>query len=461
MKLANPFSKLEYGVYALSLTLCFLLFKQSDLTHTNSSSFAYLHGHFWDFYEYNKTRMGDNNYLPIFYWIFALWNLPLKLLGLIPEVTSVTWLHPTTIQTIWSKLLLVIFFFGSVNLVGKIADQIVSTTKVGNPASSYLTPKLLFATSPIAIFSVFIFSGYDIFGLFFTLLGLYAYFAKRWKWFAFWFSVAISFKYFAAFIYLPLVLIIEKRILYLIVFGIAGLAISALQFAMYWHSDAFLGQIFGLVGAKTAGATIKIRLILANAAYVLMCCFLYLSKFDFRADVLGWSQRAIFACMLSYAMLFSWVLWHPQWILLITPFVCLSFLFIRSQRLFLAVEILGYLGFAAYTMNNWAGNVDNTMLYAGVFGDLLPHTNLLVTDIIGRKSMALSRTFFYGSLYVPYLFFLCERYFPGWYSGTTSVPLLHSDSSSEIKAKAIFFKIRFLVACYFVIAVSVACFFPN
>ena len=85
MKTPFLISKLDYWVYGISLGLCFLLFKQSDLTHTNSSSFAYLYGHFWDFYDYNQSRMGDNNYLPIFYWFFAIWNIPLKLLGLIPE----------------------------------------------------------------------------------------------------------------------------------------------------------------------------------------------------------------------------------------------------------------------------------------------------------------------------------------------------------------------------------------
>ncbi|QWE20916.1 hypothetical protein C2745_01615 [Polynucleobacter sp. AP-Kolm-20A-A1] len=430
------------------------------MTHTNSSSFAFLHGHFWDFYEYNKSRMGDNNYLPIFYWIFALWNLPLKLLGLIPEVTSVTWLHPTVIQTIWSKFLLAVFFFASVSLVGKIADQISAATKAAQP--DFLGPSLLFATSPIAIFSVFIFSGYDIFGLFFALLGLQSYFAKRWKWFAFWFSVAISFKYFAAFIYLPLVLIIEKRILYLIIFGVAGLVISALQFALYWHSDVFLGQIFGLVGAKTAGATIKIRPILANAAYVLMCLYLYFAKFDFKSDFLQWSQRAIYVCMLSYALLFSWVLWHPQWIILITPFVCLSFLFIYSQRLLLIIEILGYLGFAAYTMNNWAGNVDNTMLYGGAFGALIPYTSTLVTDVISRKSMAISRTFFYFSLYAPFLIFLFETLVVRSASIRNRFSIeLNQSSDNQAKQKGWLFRLRFLAACYFVIAVSAACFVFN
>lgn len=400
--------------------------------------------------------MGDNNYLPIFYWFFALWNIPLKLFGLISEVTSETWMQATAIQTIWSKLLLAIFFFATVNLVGKIADQICEAQVKNQDIQKENLPKLLFATSPIAIFAVFIFGGYDIFALFFILLGLRAYFAKDFKWFVLWFSVAISFKYFAAFAYLPLVLIIEKRFIHLVIYGLLGLAVTTIQFALYWHSDVFLGEIFGLVTAKVAGNGFKIRSIIVNLFYCSMCFYLYFSKFDYRLDAIKWCERAIYACLLSYALLFSWVLWHPQWIILITPFVCLSFLFIRSQKLvtlLLVIEILGYLGFAAYTMNNWAGNVDNTMLYGGVFSEFLPHTNILVTDVIGRKSMALSRVLFYGSLYAPFLVFIYERL------AKKSVDPVSNHKNSTLMN--LLLRTRFLVACYFVIGLTGACFIPT
>ena len=459
MKPPFQISKLDYWVYGFSLGLCFLLFKQSDLTHTNSSSFAYLYGHFWDFYDYNKPRMGGNDYLPIFYWFFAIWNIPLKLLGLIPEVSSETWMLASPIQTIWSKLLTTIFFFASVRLVGKIAKQIdpSSNAKPINPTR--LAPHHLFATSPIAIFAVFIFSGYDIFGVFFSLLGLHAYFTKQWRWFVWWFSVAISFKYFAAFIYLPLVLIIEKRLLYLLAYGLLGILITVLQFALYWHSDVFIGEIFGLLTAKTAGNGIELRLIIANGAYLVMCAYLYFSKLDITAHTEKWHQRAIFACVLSYALLFSWILWHPQWILLITPFICLSYLFIKNQRLMLIIEILGYLGFAVYCMNNWVGNVDNTMVYGGVFGNLLPQSHVLASDIIGRKWMALSRVLFYASLYAP-LLLVCFQYGSRkMRKSHNQLPDINLDQQSGRGLEKMLFNLRFILSAYFYIGVTLLCFY--
>lgn len=456
MKLSLQISKIDCWVYAISIGLCFLLFKQSDLTHTNSSSFAYLYGHFWDFYDYNNSRMGDNNYLPIFYWFFAIWNIPLKLLGLIPEVTSETWMHPTIIQTIWSKLLLAIFFFASVNLVGKISSEICKALPVNQDISNERLPALLFATSPIAIFAIFIFGGYDIFALFFMLLGLRAHFSKDFKWFVVWFSVAISFKYFAAFAYLPLVLIIEKRFIRLVVYGLLGLAVTALQFALYWHSDVFLAEIFGLAAAKTAGNGLNVRLLIANSIYLLMCAYLYFSKFNYKENPVDWYQRATMACLASYAILFSWVLWHPQWIILITPFIALSYLFIRNQKVLLFIEILGYVGFAIFCMNNWVGNVDNTMLYGGVLAGLLPQTSVLASDLIGRHWMPISRTLFYGFLYSPLLLLVLQNFF----KATQKEVVIQSEANrfwwSRHVAGALF-KFRFLLACYFYTVVSLLC----
>jgi len=446
MKLPLQISKLDYWVYGLSLALCFLLFKQSDLTLTNNASFAYFYGHFGDFYDYNRPLFTGNNYLPAFYWIFAIWNIPLHLLGLTPEIIPETVALSTSVQTIWSKLLLATFFFASARMLGKISDQITIYASSVNIDRNGISPKYLFATSPIAIFAVFIFSGYDIFGVFFILLGIHAYLAKNFKKFILWFSIAISFKYFAAFVYLPLVLMIEKRLIYLVLYGLLGLAFSAIQFWLYWHSEAFHFGIFGMISEKGGGHGLSLRFILANLVYGVMCLYLYFSKFRFGDNEYTWCQRTVLVGILSYALLFSWTLWHPQWLILITPFICLSFLFIRSQKTLLTIEILGYLGFAIFCINNWVGNVDNTMLYAGVFGAVLPQAPMLASDVIGHHWMPLSRTLLYGSLYLPLIIFGLEQFFKN-----------RQNMPEDIGVEKILFNTRFLLASYFFIAISAIC----
>jgi hypothetical protein len=270
--------------YLFSLALCFLIFKQSDLTHTYTSSYAYLQGHVYDFYDYNKIHMSRNDYLPLMYIIFALWNLPLKLFGLLTyaDLGVSIWQLSTPLEIFWSKLLLCSFFLACVILLEKITKLLHANVEDG-----LARPSILFATSPIAIFAVFIFSQYDIFGVFFTLLGLYFYFQKRFWYFAFLFSVAISFKYFAAFIYLPLVLIIEKRPLYIARYGLIGLLVTALQVGAYWHSDIFQASFFALAGAKTGEAMHRGKAIYILILYGCLCAYAYFSKVRLSLDQLA------------------------------------------------------------------------------------------------------------------------------------------------------------------------------
>lgn len=106
---------LDLAFYLLSLALCFLIFQQGDLIHTYTSSYAYLNGHFVDFYDFNKVYMERNDYLPGMYVVFALWGLPLKVLGLIssPEVVGLNWVNPNPIEIFWFKLLLALLFLGA------------------------------------------------------------------------------------------------------------------------------------------------------------------------------------------------------------------------------------------------------------------------------------------------------------------------------------------------------------
>lgn len=356
-------------MYAVSLALCFLVFKQSDLTHTYTSSYAYLGGHFYDFYDYNKPFMVRNDYLPLMYLIFALWNLPLKILGLLTPADQgiAVWQLSTSIEILWSKLLLSTFFLGCILMVGKIADLLGN----GNQGDG-INPRILFATSPIAIFAVFIFSQYDVIGVFFTLLGIYFYFQKKFLRFAVFFSIAISFKYFACFIYLPLVLIIEKRPLHILKYGVIGILVTLLQIGAYWHSDVFQSSFFALAGDKTGEAMHRGKAIYIALAYTLLCIYAYLSKVSPMPEKRYWYMRAIFICTLAYALMFSLVRWHPQWLLILMPFFALATPYIRHQKIFIGLETLAYIAFVWLCVNGWAKNVDVTMAQEGILHNYIP-----------------------------------------------------------------------------------------
>ena len=143
----------------------------------------------------------------------------------------------------WFKVLPVLFYIASGFLMYKIGN-IIGLSSKKSKLMAYI-----FLTAPLALFSQFIFGQYDILTVFFILLGLYFYFKNDiWKFIIF-FGIAVTFKYFALLIFIPLLLLKEKNILKIvrnmIVFAIPIL----LEILMYFRSPAFRSGVFGF-GAK-------------------------------------------------------------------------------------------------------------------------------------------------------------------------------------------------------------------
>ena len=78
----------DYVAFAAIAVFCFLVFQQSDLLHTAGCSYGYLNGHFRDFYDYCGTFDIHPAYMPSFYLIFAIWNIPMRLFGVVTFPTE-------------------------------------------------------------------------------------------------------------------------------------------------------------------------------------------------------------------------------------------------------------------------------------------------------------------------------------------------------------------------------------
>ena len=79
----------DYVAFAAIAVFCFLVFQQSDLLHTAGCSYGYLNGHFRDFYDYCGTFDIHPAYMPSFYLIFAIWNIPMRLFGIVTFPTEI------------------------------------------------------------------------------------------------------------------------------------------------------------------------------------------------------------------------------------------------------------------------------------------------------------------------------------------------------------------------------------
>lgn len=425
--------------YVIILITCFVLFQQSDLFHTTASSYAYLDGHYRDFYDYNKPLFVRNDYFPILYAIFAVWNLPLHLFGLTTDIVNQGWSALSVIEIVWAKLLLVLFFFATAIMTYKTGLLVTE----GKQKQARLAAAL-FATAPIGIFAVFIFGQYDIIGLFFTMAGFYSYLRKDFRRFAWLFSVAISFKFFAVLLFIPLLLLAEKRLTQIAKYSAIALIVPIAQLALYWNNNAFRegifvqasGKVDNLTGAGLSPFTILI------IAYSLICLYAFIKK---PRDDNEWRKVAILIPIVAYGAMFTFVVWHPQWLIILTPFFALAQLYMKNKSKFYLIEIVGMLAFVWWIVNLWPGNVDVSMLSSGPLRDFFKYIPLANADLMPIRFLPAFKILFHIYLFSPLLWLGYEK--------------LRYNSIPDIENINNYFRARFILGVSIFVVPSLFCAF--
>lgn len=397
--LPDSLSVVDLILYALVVASCYLLFQQTDLFHTSSTSYGFLNGHLADFYDYNhKILPGWEYYLPLIYLLFAVWNIPLKLFGLMHDVPT-TGITLSVVELAWTKLLILIFYFATTYVIFLIAKAICGQTQ----KSKYIA--VIFAASPIAIFATFIFGQYDIVGVFLVMLGFYFYVKHDYFKFSLFFSLSISLKMFPFFIFLPLLLLVEKRVLPLLKYGAIALAATLLQIALYYHSPAFRSNFLSAVGGRTTVLE-DFNLSAVNRSpyliilFTILCIYAYIKEVDLDSEQY---KTAINLSLLSYAVLFATILWHPQWLLMIVPFFALSYLFIKDAMKFFLIDLLGMFAFIYIVVNQWPNNVDVSMLSNGILRSFFAYIPLANRQLFVPQFSYIFMGIFFVYLFSPLL----------------------------------------------------------
>jgi hypothetical protein len=185
-----------------------------------------------------------------------------------------------------------------------------------------------------------------------------------------------------------------------------GISITLIQLALYWHSPIFKSEIFQLATGKLHGSLQHNFLFyLILVVYFIACLYLRYSKFK---SLYEWRRAAVFFSLLSYLLMFFVVPWHPQWLIIIIPFLVLSYSYITSKKTFLFFDVLGMLFFIWYIVNKFAFNVDVSMAYRGALKGFLPDSDLIISDLYNYKLSNLFHTCFNIYLASPFILVLLE-----------------------------------------------------
>lgn len=360
--LEKPLTSFDLIAFAVLSLFCFLAFEQgADIGHTAGSSIAYLNGHILDFYDYNVQFVGGNAYLPSTYILFAIWNIPLRLF----DIVTVPGIYTSLGAMLWFKLLPVLFHGASAFILYKIALQVGMGIKKSKLCA------YLFLTMPIGFFSQYIFGQYDIFTVFFMLLGILYYYKKDLLRFALFFGISLTFKYFPLFIFIPMLLLYEKRIWRIIKHCAIVFIPLAIEILMYYPSNAFRSGVFGF-GANNYIFLVSFNneyfgLSLFVVAWIVLCGYSFFKTVK-DEDNIKW---VVFFSNIVTFLLFGLSMWHPQWLLFGVPFWVLGSVLSRRFDIFMIIEFLLMGVFILYTTNYWVDWVDQNMWNYGIFGPLL------------------------------------------------------------------------------------------
>ncbi len=384
----KPLTIWDYVVFLVLAMFCFLVFQQNDLLHTAGSSYGFLNGHILDFYDYDASCGIHPSYMPSIYLLFAVWNIPMKILHVVPIPTD----ELGILSTMWAKLLPCGLYLLSGILIYKICMEI----GMGSKKSKICTYASL--TMPVAVYSQFIFGQYDIFMLFCMLLGLYAYLKGRHGWFIFWFAWSVTFKYSSLLLFFPLLLLVQKDPWKIIRDTVCVLIPYGVEFLLYYPSEIFRSYAFGIgsAGDNPTGyifnasiftgftvSAVNYVVYLAVLVFGVICALAYFTKVKEKRDIAAWS---LYLCCLSFFVLFGLCKWHPQWLLMAVPFWVISAFMNRETRIFMVIDIIFMLLYTMFNVQMIPGNVDQAMLDNGIFKFLYEGklgTELTMADLMG------------------------------------------------------------------------------
>ncbi len=262
------------------------------------------------------------------YMIFAIWNFPLWIMETFFKFDPFL----STWALLYAKLILLPFLLGCTYMVSKICKALSFSEKNEKWCMFY------FASSSLIFYSLLIKGQYDIFSMFFTLVGIYYYIKGNIRRFIVYFSIAIALKYFALLVFIPLVLLYEKRILKIIFYFICGFSICLFLSPIFAMPDVSKNSLYNFIififinnfpfMDRPVPIFIVITVILWIACYI-------------KKPVGKIGNLTIYIAFLSMAIFFLCSKTYFYWIILLSPYVCiLCFANKKYSKTALLIEIL-------------------------------------------------------------------------------------------------------------------------
>jgi len=376
-KIAEHKMHIYYLLIGLAAIYCFLFLLYPDNIINSQAGYDYIdHIFCGDFISYFNSSSWS--YGLSIYTIYAIWSIPVWLIFHILGIAFDISLIPVLL---WYKLLLVVFAIWSIYLIGKIAEETYGELKG--------EIQLQYVCSAFFLFPAFYIAQCDIMGLCFVLAGIYYYIKEDNKKFLLFFAVAITMKYFALFVFIPLILFRYRKIRKMLyIFG-AGCVLVAISILIIETSSAGAGAMAN--GAYYVNEHIerlseisvvineRISIGLLGFFYTLLCVVAYVIPND---DKERNKRYAIWLALSGYLSFFLFYICNYYWYILLAPFVILvAFNRLKYTKLnLLLISVFESLtGICSIFMMSWVfmGATAYNYLFLRRFGENVTENSML------------------------------------------------------------------------------------
>ena len=337
-------SLVEWGLALALGAAAVLCFEHPDIWETSNHSWILLDsifsGHFFNFYTIVESHplplyyINGANYSIVLYLLFALWQLPVWLVCRIGGLVINEYF-----LLFWSKILPALAYA----LCALLLVRLGRGAGLSDHDSRWCG--LTFVLCPAAFFGCLVMGQYDTFCLALTLWGLLHYQrGNLWK-FTLILGAAAAFKFFPLMLLVPLLLLAEKRPGRILVMGASSLWLVAGCTLLFLNrtgsANNFTLQMIGRMFAETVpGGMGGVSLFLLGYALLVLVCY-----FHHPAEHWQTSALPIYLCMAVYGLLLLCILWHPQWVILVCPFLVLSIFLQRDRLPWMALLLVFSAGF--------------------------------------------------------------------------------------------------------------------
>ncbi len=373
----------DWVILAVLMLFCFVVFCMSDLYHTTACSFGYLNGHILDFYDYLASSgiAADGStgihasYMPTIYVLFAVWNIPLRLFGIVRQPT----MQLGFAALMWAKLFPTLVFFFSAWILYLVAKELKMDRRKG------LLLVYAYLSCPVLLYGQLVIGQYESLFILCVLMGFLFWLREKPVGFILAFGIAVTFKYTALIIFFPLLLLKEKKILKVLLYAVLVMIPFAVEYLVYMHSPAFMSYAFGIGSSGdtptnyitnaalftgfTFGGNLNFVIYLAVVSFALVCAWAYFT--DTHTDTEA-GRYGVFFSGLALTVLFLFSKWHSHWLMPLFVFFTLGAFMHRKTGAFMALDLLFGVLFIMFCTCQFEGAHDEAMINAGIFKFFLP-----------------------------------------------------------------------------------------